>query len=254
MKNKAFADRLKEARKSAKLSQQSLADKIGRTKSTISRWESGERNPKMFEMVELENILGISAQTLMFGKDKIESDAITPHILKVSSQLDRLRQEKVLNFAVAQLDEQELEKNKIIDISNQSRTSQLTAVETVEKVSAGFGFHYGENEKSLYYTLRTDLPRFDFATVVDGDSMEPTLHDGDVILIKQTYDTPQGGIYVVDYDGTSWVKEVTLDEEELILHSVNEKYRDRFLPVPPEEGEYWNIVGEVIDWFTPEII
>ena len=49
MKNITFAERLKEARKSARLSQQALADKIGRTKSTISRWESGERNPKMFE-------------------------------------------------------------------------------------------------------------------------------------------------------------------------------------------------------------
>ena len=37
MKNITFAERLKEARKAANLSQQALADKIGRTKSTISR-------------------------------------------------------------------------------------------------------------------------------------------------------------------------------------------------------------------------
>ena len=254
MKNITFAERLKEARKAANLSQQALADKIGRTKSTISRWESGERNPKMFEMVELENILGIQARDLMFGEQEI-TDTILPKISQVSSELTKPRQEKVLNFATAQLDEQKLEENKIINLSEvDNRTSSLTAVETIEKVSAGFGFHYGENEKTTYYTSRNDLPRFDFATVVDGDSMEPTLHDGDVILIRQNYDTPQGGIYVVDYDGTSWVKEVSIDENELVLHSINEKYRDRFLPVPPEDGEYWNIVGEVVDWFTPEMI
>ncbi len=254
MKNITFAERLKEARKAANLSQQALADKIGRTKSTISRWESGERNPKMFEMVELENILGIQARDLMFGEQEI-TDTILPKISQVSSELNKQRQEKVLNFATAQLDEQKLEENKIINLSEvDNRTSSLTAVETIEKVSAGFGFHYGENEKTTYYTSRNDLPRFDFATVVDGDSMEPTLHDGDVILIRQNYDTPQGGIYVVDYDGTSWVKEVRIDENELVLHSINEKYRDRFLPVPPEDGEYWNIVGEVVDWFTPEMI
>lgn len=226
--------------------------KLNKSESAISKWISGDRSPMVEDFEKMVTLFKTDPDTLMYGARELST---LSQITRIGSQLEERRQEKVLNFATAQLDEQKLEENKIINIKDNSvRTSNLTAVETIEKVSAGFGFHYGENEKTIYYTLRNDLPRFDFATVVEGDSMEPTLHDGDVILVRQNYDTPSGTIYVVDYDGTSWVKEVTLDEDELILHSTNEKYPDRFLPVPPEDGEYWNIIGEVVDWFTPEII
>lgn len=106
MKNITFAERLKEARKSAKLSQDALAKKIGRTKSTISRWESGERNPKMFEMVELENALGVSAENLMYGTSEIKTTTIS-EINRVSSKLSDPRQVKVLNFSEKQLEQQQ---------------------------------------------------------------------------------------------------------------------------------------------------
>ncbi|MFZ2577877.1 MAG: XRE family transcriptional regulator [Lactococcus hircilactis] len=219
--------------------------------TTVMNWMSAKTYPRIDKIELMSRYFGVDKSELV--EEYSSSSLLLSNIVNISKQLEEPRKEKVLTFATAQLDEQKLEENKVISI-NYNKTSNLTAVETIEQVSAGFGFHYGENEKTIYYTLRTDLPRFDFATVVTGDSMEPTLHDGDVILVRQNYDMPNGGIFVVDYDGTAWVKEVRINDDELILHSVNEKYRDRFLPVPPEDGSYWNIVGEVVDWFTPEII
>ena len=144
MKNITFAERLKEARKAANLSQQALADKIGRTKSTISRWESGERNPKMFEMVELENILGIQARDLMFGEQEI-TDTILPKISQVSSELTKPRQEKVLNFATDQLDEQKLEQDKVKQIEDY-RLSDEYLEEQISKASAYGGGQLNDNE------------------------------------------------------------------------------------------------------------
>ncbi len=148
MKNITFAERLKEARKAANLSQQALADKIGRTKSTISRWESGERNPKMFEMVELENILGIQARDLMFGEQEI-TDTILPKISQVSSELTKPRQEKVLNFATAQLDEQKLEQDKVKQIEDY-RLSDEYLEEQISKASAYGGGQLNENDKDFF--------------------------------------------------------------------------------------------------------
>lgn len=126
MKKITFAERLKEARKAAKLSQEALAQKIGRTKSTISRWESGERNPKMFEMVELENALGVAAETLMYGTEKIKPSTLS-EINKIAARLDERRQKVVLETAKSQLKEQETEKesaSNIITLKN--RASELT--------------------------------------------------------------------------------------------------------------------------------
>jgi len=244
---------LKEKRLEKKLTLEQVGEIVGVGKSTVRKWENGMiENMGRDKIVSLSKALGISPLDILgIGDSEDKTDPIKKELNDIFDSLNSKRQRNVLNFASNQLDEQN---NNILDINKTMKKDRLIPIETVEKVSAGFGFHYGENEKTTYYTSRNDLPRFDFATVVDGDSMEPTLHDGDVILIRQNYDTPQGGIYVVDYDGTSWVKEVSIVENELVLHSINEKYRDRFLPVPPEDGEYWNIVGEVVDWFTPENI
>ncbi|KSU29990.1 LexA repressor [Lactococcus lactis] len=244
---------LKEKRLEKKLTLEQVGEIVGVGKSTVRKWENGMiENMGRDKIVSLSKALGISPLDILgIGDSENKTDPIKKELNDIFDLLNSKRQKKVLNFASNQLDEQ---KDNVLDINKTTEKNKLIPIETVEKVSAGFGFHYGENEKTTYYTSRNNLPRFDFATVVDGDSMEPTLHDGDVILIRQNYDTPQGGIYVVDYDGTSWVKEVSIVENELVLHSINEKYRDRFLPVPPEDGEYWNIVGEVVDWFTPENI
>ena len=244
---------LKEKRLEKKLTLEQVGEIVGVGKSTVRKWENGMiENMGRDKIVSLSKALGISPLDILgIGDSEDKTDPIKKELNDIFDSLNSKRQRNVLNFASNQLDEQN---NNILDINKTMKKDRLIPIETVEKVSAGFGFHYGENEKTTYYTSRNDLPRFDFATVVDGDSMEPTLHDGDVILIRQNYDTPQGGIYVVDYDGTSWVKEVSIVENELVLHSINEKYRDRFLPVPPEDGEYWNIVGEVVDWCTPENI
>ncbi len=244
---------LKEKRLEKKLTLEQVGEIVGVGKSTVRKWENGMiENMGRDKIVSLSKALGISPLDILgIGDSENKTDPIKKELIDIFDLLNSKRQKKVLNFASNQLDEQ---KNNVLDINKTTEKNKLIPIETVEKVSAGFGFHYGENEKTTYYTSRNNLPRFDFATVVDGDSMEPTLHDGDVILIRQNYDTPQGGIYVVDYDGTSWVKEVSIVENELVLHSINEKYPDRFLPVPPEDGEYWNIVGEVVDWFTPENI
>lgn len=109
MEKITFAERLKEARKTAKLSQEALAKKVGRTKSTVSRWESGERNPQMLELVELEKALGVSAHKLMYGTDEIKETTLS-EINRISSQLDEPRQKVVLDTAQEQHDEQEAER------------------------------------------------------------------------------------------------------------------------------------------------
>ena len=105
MEKSTFAERLKEARKTAKLSQEALAKIVGRTKSTVSRWESGERNPQMLEIVALEKVLGVSAHELMYGTEEIKPTVLS-EITRISSQLEGHRQETVLKFSKMQLDEQ----------------------------------------------------------------------------------------------------------------------------------------------------
>lgn len=52
-------DRIKQAREIKKLTQKQLAEKVGVSEVTISRWESGERIPKATYLSNLSNVLDV---------------------------------------------------------------------------------------------------------------------------------------------------------------------------------------------------
>ena len=67
-----------------------------------------------------------------------------------------------------------------------------------------------------------DNMQVDFAIGVNGDSMEPTYHDGDTLLIKKQSDINIGEIGIFMINGEAYVKE--LGDGVLISH--NKKYKD----------------------------
>jgi len=127
----------------------------------------------------------------------------------------------------------------------------LVLILVTEKVAAGVGYSYGNNEVTSFYTDREDLMQYDMATRVFGDSMEPELSDGDIILLKQGYDNVNGDIYVIDYDGKSYVKKLYNDGNRFVLKSINKKYSDIIIYTSDIQDTYFNIVGKVVDSFTP---
>jgi transcriptional regulator with XRE-family HTH domain len=50
-----------------KVSHEAIAEKIGRGRSTVSGWLSGDREPKLDEISMLAKALGVSARWLLFG-------------------------------------------------------------------------------------------------------------------------------------------------------------------------------------------
>lgn len=58
-------NRLKALRKRLRISQNSLASKMGVSRMTIHRWESGEREPKLGDLIKLRAILGAGVDVLL---------------------------------------------------------------------------------------------------------------------------------------------------------------------------------------------
>ena len=174
-------------------------------------------------------------------------------ITNTSAKLDEPRQQIVLATAQKQLAEQ----NKILkfpdnDTVHETLEPYKQGVEIYSKLAAGVGYSYGaDTTTETMYTDRTDLKAYDYATLVSGDSMEPKFHDGDVVLIQQGYDNVNGGIYAVDYDGKSFLKRVYVENGSFVMKSINKKYKDITVPLPIPEGTYLNIIGKVVDSFTP---
>lgn len=83
-----------------------------------------------------------------------------------------------------------------------------------------------------------DLPdgiRADFALRCKGDSMEPTLKDGDIILIRRQPEVENGQIAAVNVNGETTLKRVYFRSDGLHLIADNPGYQPIFIPAYSDE-------------------
>ena len=77
------------------------------------------------------------------------------------------------------------------------------------KAAAGFGYDLSDSDEWEEIEV-VDTPQAneaDFAVEVDGDSMEPDFHNGDIALIKFDPDVPVGEVGLFVLDGMGYIKE-----------------------------------------------
>lgn len=70
-----FKDRLKEVRIKNNLTQKDLADKLNSSKSKISMWETGQRDPNSDDLLLLSSIFDVSIDFLL--GNNYQSDVIS---------------------------------------------------------------------------------------------------------------------------------------------------------------------------------
>ena len=78
--SKYFSDTLKKLRNKKGLSQLELADRLFVTRSTVSRWESGNRLPDAVMITRLDEVLGVDGSILF---DAVEQSDECPNVIMV---------------------------------------------------------------------------------------------------------------------------------------------------------------------------
>lgn len=234
-----FGAILKEKRISNNMTLEELGKKVGVSKQTVQRYESGVISNIPSDKIELmANALDTTPAYLMGWEENADD------ISDIYNKLESSRQEIVLNCAREQLEEQ----NQVTSLAKED--GNLYAVKVIEKLAAGVGYQYNEeNESSILYADKK-LPGYDLASLIEGDSMEPKYNNGDVALIRLGYDNVHGGVYAIDYDGKSYLKKVFFESDRIRLVSINKKYPDIYIEFPLGDT-YLNIIGRVVGSFTP---
>ena len=246
---KTIGERIKELRIKLNLSADDLAKLIGKNRSTIYRYENSNIEKLPVPILEpLAKALQTTPAYIMGISENTSTDILTDKINNIVVKLNKENQDKTYQYAKNLL---HFQNRAVQEVSIQYKPKELTEILVTEKVAAGVGYYYGNNEVTPFYTDRDDLMQYDMATRVFGDSMEPELLDGDIILLKQGYDNVNGDIYVIDYDGRSYVKKLYNDGNRFVLKSINKKYSDIIIYTSDIQDTYFNIVGKVVDSFTP---
>ena len=207
--------KLKKLREEKGFTIEKLAEKAEMGKGTIGDIETGRRNgsKKSLEKIAIALNWGNKEKTEWFSY-------LLPKEIRENIKANEV-----------------IEKQKI----------DIVQVPVYGKVSAGNGELLIDDAQILRYIpmAKGTVPKGSFFLEINGDSMEPTLHDGETALVNPNdIDYIENKIYVSVLHDEGYIKRIVIDENAIMLISDNPKYRPIF--VREEEKDYFRIIGRVI--------
>ncbi len=217
-----FITFLKSRREQLGYSQNKFAKLVNITQSYFNSIERGEvKNPPSQEVLEriAEGLeLNSEEKKQMFYLAAIER---TPKVI-----LDTLNE----------LEEEVKSKSK-----NKMQSSE-NSIPLFERISAGPGA-FSDEEITDYIVLPGIKNNNNiFAVNVVGDSMEPTIKDGSIIICKKNIEIRNGEIGAFFIDDQAYVKRLKITKNYIALISDNPNYA----PIYIGPGENFHAVGKVI--------
>ena len=137
-----------------------------------------------------------------------------------------------------------------VEIKNVISAESFVLVPVIGTVRAGYGgFASDENmgaESVDIRTLRGYSQEDFFYLIVRGDSMEPRLYEGDLVLVRRQNSIDSGSYAVVTIDDDEGVvKKVEYDKNSITLISQNHNYPPR--KFSGSEVERVRVIGKVIE-------
>lgn len=205
----SFNERLKQAMQLKNVSQTELCELTGIPKSAMSQYVSGAFTPKQERTYLIAKALNISESWLL-GYDNVSMDRVT----------------NIIQFDA----------------------DALTPVPLVGRVAAGISC-YAEENITEYIQTDSDILKDGyehFWLEVKGDSMEPELHEHDLVLVRKQETLENECFAVVNIDKEDGVvKLVDIQPESITLTSLNRYYPPRVFKC--EEMNRVYLVGKVIE-------
>ncbi|HFS6146210.1 TPA: XRE family transcriptional regulator [Streptococcus pneumoniae] len=238
--NEEIISLIQEEAKKKGMSMSELARRVGIAKSTMSRYFNKTREFPLNKADDFARIFNITPEFLL-GIQKENKEK--PEILTIYNQLEEPRQEKVLDFANAQLDEQE--SSKVASIFEKVSNEDYIIDYVEGLVAAGHGT-FQEDNLHMEVKLRSeDVPEeYDTIAKVAGDSMEPLIEDNDLLFIKVTSQVDINSIGIFQVNGKNFVKKLKRDYDgSWYLQSLNSGYEEIHL----SENDDIRTIGEVVD-------
>ena len=215
-----LAQRLKVIMDEQGISQNALARMVGVTQPSIKKIIDGDTlEPK--KILEIANALGVSVEWLKTGKG--EQPSFSQAVENIYTEEEEKHQLRV----------------EVLDVyASAGNGSFLTGDLAGDICAIEF-----ENEYFMQSFQRANEKGLAIINVT-GDSMEPTLQNGDLLYVDVRKNYYCGdGIYVFSLGDTLYVKRLQLTGNKLLIHSDN-KFYDTW-DIRPEEEEQFIIHGKV---------
>lgn len=233
---KGIGEVLRELRKRNGYMQQDVVKRLAAmgidvNKNHVSRWENGYNSPSIEQFLGLCRIYSVKDPCSVF----LDND-----FSELSTGLDSRGFEKLEEYRrlliASRMYSPAGDKADIVVL--QRRTLPVFDV----GASAGTG-QFLDSDSYEMEEVPDGVPGDAmFGLHVCGDSMEPTLSDGELIFVHRQPEIEDGEIGVFLLDGNAFVKELSVQDGGMFLCSHNKSYA----PIPVREYDEFRVYGKVV--------
>lgn len=247
-----IGERIREARKAKKLSGPKFTELLSHfgvkiTRQSAARWETGQCTPNAYQLLAICHALDIREGLRYFdesfewpadelneeGRRKVEeykADLIATGLYKPREAVSRPR------IHYIEVD--------ISTLAASAGTGDFLDAGTFEKVS---------------FPEKAVPAKADFGIRVNGDSMEPVYHDGQIVWVQRCETLEPGEVGIFEYDGNGYLKEY--DEREpdagcaedftdsdgtVHMQPVLVSYNEAYAPIMVSPNASFRIAGRVV--------
>lgn len=277
----SFSDMVAYLRKCENMSQKELADKLGVSRSTISMYESGVREPDFETLEALADIFNVNMDTLLgksgnivdlghgeaasvlaqgrfgTGKSGFISALFNEEAVQIAHRFQDLDDHgkgavrAILDFEEAAV-VAERRQNRKKPKSVKPRSDGFEDVDVFDQVSAaGLGNYLDDPISHKEQYPANEVPEgTEFGVRISGISMTPTIPDGATVFVRGQPVIEPGQIGLFLLNGESYCKKLVVDREkrEVRLASFNPDFKDRVI----EDADTFSTMGRVLGWWPHE--
>lgn len=196
--------------------------------TTFTEWYKGNIYPRIDKIEMLANYFGIKKSDLIEERKKENTKIEDPnqYVLDLYNSLTPENQMNTVSYMRAL---------KLVNKPNKPR------VQILGQTAAGKPIEYGDSYAQDIDDISNIPDNADYALVVNGNSMEPDIKNGQLIYVKECPDVENGAIAIVEVDGAVTCKKVYKWKDHIELHSLNTTYQ----PIIITAGNF-RILGKVI--------
>ena len=233
-----------------------IADALSTTPADLMGWDENEETvlskitsaASKLEEERQEKVLGYCEDQLSEqekgGRELPTVNERFTNVTDIYRKLSPERQEEARRSMNRQLRSQNIVKMEEIQKAQdlyESLGEKFEDIGLYGEVSAGTGVWVSDEPvETIKYPV--PVPGHDIALRVNGNSMEPMFHDGDVVFVKKTPEVHHGSIIIIIVNDNAYIKKLYRRDDEVRLISLNPQYEDIVLN-PDDTIE---IIGNVI--------
>lgn len=252
-----FGQRLKNLRLDRGFTQQDLASATSVSVVAIRNWERGARKPTMEGIIALVQALKVSADVLLGlplsnqPKSGLVLSPTEKTLLKNYQSLDSYGKKAVETICLLERERVSAAAKKatpkVVDFETAKKSRDRFIPRYTTPSAAGFNVPLDGVDFEMLL-VDDDVPSdADYAVDIQGDSMFPYIHDGDMVYVKKDEELSIGDVGIFCVDGAMYCKQYYLDDEgNLTLVSANPELKHTNIFLSADSGSSVRLCGKVL--------